>query len=104
MQKKHKEKIKKGREQYLEKENGLVCKINDRLEIWVDRHQYILRIDNNKNRDTYFTSVDHIFDELLLIKEKEFMLAKKAKNIQSVKDSVDESKKWLEDIVKPLFK
>ena len=103
MDKKHKEKIKKGREQYLEKENGLVCKINDRFEIWADRYQYILRIDNNKNRDTYYTSIDCIFDELLLIKEKEYMLANKTKDILSVKKSIDKSKEWLEEVVRPLF-
>jgi hypothetical protein len=98
------EKLKKGREEYLKKENGLVCKINDRLEVWVDRYQYILKVDGNDNNNTYFTSVEHIFDELLFIKEKEFMLASKAKDILSVKKSIDESKKWLEEIIKPLFK
>jgi hypothetical protein len=104
MDKKHKENLKKGRKEYLKKENGLVCKINDEIEIWADKYQYILKISGNDNNNSYFSSIDHIFDELLLIKEKEFMLAGKTKDILSVKKSIDDSKKWLEEVVRPLFK
>jgi hypothetical protein len=103
MDKKHKEKLKKGRQEKLKKENGLICKINDEIEIWADKYQYILRINDNKNNDTYYQSIDYILEDLMVMKGKELMLESKTKDIQSVKKSIDESKRWIEDVVRPLF-
>lgn len=104
MKKELKEKLKKGRQKYLENNYGLVCKIDDDIEIWADKYQYILKAGGNENNNSYFSSFDHIFDELLFTKEKELMLASKNKNMLSVKQSIDDAKKWLEEIVKPLFR
>lgn len=82
--------------------SGKVCEIGDNITILADEYQYILHI---KGRTTsYYPAIEMVMQELMEYKEKEFMIASDEKTLLSVHQSIKEARKWLNTIVKPLFR
>ena len=98
-----KEKIQLGKQKYLDEKIGLVCQIGKDIKIFVDTYQYILKIGSNGSRAYYFATIEGVMEELMNMKAKELMLQKNEKNLDSVRQSICESKEWLEEIVRPSF-
>lgn len=91
--KEHLEKLKKGRQQRLEK-NGLVCKIGDRVEVWADDRQYILKVKGRS--DTYFPALDMLLGELFESKIRELSTQQNRKHITDLQLAIAEAMKWFE--------
>lgn len=103
MEKEQKLKIKLGRQKYLDEKVGLVCQIDDDIKIFVDVYQYILKIGDGSKHTYYFSSIEQVIEELMDLKSKEIMLQKEDKSLESVHQSIREAKKWLAEILEPLF-
>ena len=106
LSRKQKQILKEARMKALEKlarTSGLVCRIGENIEIWVDRYQYTLRIGGNYNYITYHPTINQVLEELREFKEKELMLASENKNLISVQRAIRNAQKWMEEVVKPLF-
>ena len=101
LKKQHLQKMKNGRLKHFEKNQGLVCRINNEIEIWADKHQFILKI--NGQTEGYYPNIISVLDALLEFKEKELMLASKEKNLLSIKQAIQESREWMKKIIKPLL-
>lgn len=100
-----KEEIKKMneiKEKFLRKNNGLVCRIDDGVEIWADQYQFILR-EKGVSGSSYFCSIPSILDELFERKAKWNMIESEEKNLLSVKKSIDDAYKWVREVVEPLL-
>lgn len=97
----HLQKMKEGRLKHFEKNQGLICRINNEIEIWADKHQFILKI--NEQTEGYYSDIISVLDTLLESKKKELMLASKEKNLLSIKQAIQKSKEWMEKIIKPLL-
>ncbi|MFA5360053.1 MAG: hypothetical protein WC349_03820 [Patescibacteria group bacterium] len=97
----HVQKLKEGRLKHLEETQGLICKIDDKIEIWADKYQFVLKI--NGQTEGYFPDIISVINELIDIKMKQLMLFSDSKNLQSVKQAVEDTKEWVEKIVKPLL-
>jgi len=95
------QKLVDGRKEYLQKNNGLVCIIDERIEIWADEYQFVLK--KNEQTKGYFGSIEMVLDELLSMKQKELMIANKRKDLLSAKQAIEESRVWMEEIINPLF-
>jgi len=97
----HIKKLKAGRLKHFEENQGLICRINNQIEIWADKNQFILKINNQV--EGYFSDIILVLDELLLMKEKQLMLASEEKDLLSVKQAIQDSRAWIEKIVKPIL-
>lgn len=99
--KEHLQKLKEGRLKHLEENQGLVCRIDDKIEIWADRYQFILKI--NGQTEGYFPDIISVLHELISIKERQLMLVSKSKDLQSVKQAIEVTREWLNKTVKPIL-
>jgi|GEM_PF-4913934 len=99
--KEHLQKLKAGRLKHLEENQGLVCRIDDKIEIWADKYQYILKI--NEQVEGYYSDIYSVLNALIDIKMKQLMLAGQGKNLQSVLQAIGDTKIWMEKTVKPLL-
>jgi len=80
---------------------GIVCKIDDNIVIMADQYQFTLSITGRST--SYYPCFYMVLDELFDYKSKELMIASDEKTLLSVKKSLDEAKKWMKDLVEPLF-
>ena len=88
------------RKETIDNSTGLICKIGKDIKISVDLYQFIL---SNQGRLTYHHNIASVLRELLECKQKELMVASTKKDLLSVKESIENAQKWMEDIVEPLF-
>ena len=88
------------RKETIDNSTGLICKIGKDIKISVDLYQFIL---DNKGRITYHHNLISVLNELLESKSKELMVTSKQKTLLSVKMSIENAQKWMEDIVEPLL-
>ncbi len=98
----HLQKIQEGRKKHLERTKGLVCTINEHIQIWVDQYQFILKI--NGSVEGYYSDLLEILETLLDCKAKELMLADKRKNLIGVFEAITEARRWIDKIVSPILK
>ena len=105
MSEKQKKILKEARAKALETKSqteGLVCKIGDDVEIWVDRYQYILKISDRYDYTTYHATIAQALDDLLEYKEKQLMTESERKDVVSIQESIANARKWMEETVEPL--
>ncbi len=94
------DKMIKGRKNRKEK-TGLVCKLDNRIEVWADLRQYILRM--NGYSESYFYCLNHIMDELLERKTRELAVKNQRNDLIGVREAVVNAQGWMEEQVKPLL-
>ena len=88
-------KLKLGRQRRQNEKVGLVCQVDENIQIFVDAYQYILKVGDKSNQIYYFSSIAEVVEELMDMKSKELMLKKEDKSIESIHQSIKESKEWL---------
>ncbi len=82
----------------------LICYIDENLEIWADAHQYILRRDKNPNRDSYYSDLKMVIQDIFDLKIKEFAIEKQNKSLESLGESIKEARRYIDDVIQPILK
>lgn len=91
----HKEKTKMGRKEYLLKKTGLVWRVDDNIEVYCDKYQYIIMIRGDSTY-LYFETLEQVMMELYENKLKELMVAGK-KDVQSLMGAIEGAKNWINE-------
>jgi hypothetical protein len=97
----HLQKIQEGRKKHLARTNGLVCAIDERIQIWADEYQYILKIDGSV--EGYYPGIACVLQTLFESKAKELMIADRRKDLIGVREAIVQAHKWLYEIVMPIL-
>ncbi|MDP2736491.1 MAG: hypothetical protein Q8O59_01755 [bacterium] len=97
----HLQKIQEGRKNHLARTNGLVCTIDERIQIWADQYQFILKVDGSL--EGYYPDIISVLHSLFDSKAKELMIADKRKDLISVRDAIVQAQKWLNEVVSPIL-
>ena len=100
LSKEHVEKLKKGRQKNITEKYGLVCRINDEIEIWADQYQYILKRAGIK--EGHYPSLNLAVEDLLDMRLKERLIANNQKNIEGLLNALEEFQIWAGKLLKPL--
>lgn len=95
----HLARLQAGRAKSKKENGGLVCNIDERISIWADQFQFILRI-NGATRG-YYHDIDLILEELMTDKAKELMIVDQRKNLESVLNAITSARAWLNEMVAP---
>ena len=82
----------------------LMCRIDDKFEIWADAHQYILRRDKNQNKDWFYSDLKMIFQEIFELKIKEFAMSAKSKDLESLGKAIRKAEEYIKNTINPILK
>lgn len=95
----HIERMQNGRKSHKEKTCGLVCRIDERFEIYVDEFNYALH-DNGKPK-YWYPELSLVISDLMNMKIKELALSKSEKSFHSLGEALIEARNWVEQVVEP---
>lgn len=90
----------KGRGEYLEKNVGLILKLDDEVEIYVDKYQYILVLDGK--HVGFHASLDSVLEDLLSLKLKETFITNHKKDIAGLLETMAAFEQWALKLLAPL--
>jgi len=91
---KQKEAMKIGKEKAREL-SGLVLKVDDDIEIWADKYQFVVHFQN----DTWhLPSLEACFEEIFKEKTKVNLVENKKKDIETIVEVIKETAQWLKNI------
>jgi len=81
----------------------LICKIDKNLQILVDEHQYILRKNNNQNKDWFYTDLETVIQDIFELKLKEFSIHSEEKNLRNLGKSIEKARGYIHKIIRPMM-
>jgi len=81
----------------------LICHIDKNLEIWADIHQYILRKDNNPNKNSYYSSLESIIQDVLQLKIKQFASESVKKDLKGLGQSIKKAEFYVHETLRPML-
>lgn len=85
----------------------LICKLNERISIWADEHQYVVRTQTSpkqkvKHADSsYFSSLESCFEEVFECLCRTRLADGKDKEIKQVAEIITATKKEIANIMRP---
>lgn len=86
----------------------LICKINKRISIWADQHQYIVRIQKNPKQkvkhseNRYFPTLEMCFEEIFECLCKTKLADGRDKGIEDIAKIIIQTKREIMEIMQPL--
>lgn len=95
--KEHLEKLKKGRASRGEK-LSLVCALSDKVQIWKDKHQYILRVSGKT--DTHHPFLEQVLEATYELMYKELLSQQTQKDLTGLLKAINEHRQWFDVAVK----
>jgi len=81
----------------------LICHIDENLEIWVDAHQYILRKDDNQNKNSYYSSLELIIQDVLQLKIKQFATESIKKDLRGLGQAIKKAELYVHETLRPIL-
>ena len=85
----------------------LICKINERISIWADEHQYVVRIQTNPNQkikhadSSYFSTLEACFDEIFDHLCRSRLADGQDKDLKEIAKIILMTKKEIMEIMRP---
>jgi len=85
----------------------LICKINERISIWADEHQYVVRAQTSSKQkmkhasNSYFSSLDSCFEEAFENLCRARLADGRDKKIEEVAEIIVAVKKEITDTMRP---
>ncbi len=81
----------------------LVCRIDNGLEIWADANQYILRRDKNPNKDSYYSDLEMVIQDIFELKAKEYAMSAKNKDLESLGEAIRKAEEYIKKVINPVL-
>lgn len=81
----------------------LICRVNENLQIWADERQYILRRDNNQNKDWFYSELEPLLRDIFELKLKECAINNEEKTLLALGKAISDATEFISGVIRPIL-